>query len=137
MEKSVCILIKHYAGDKYLAVARRGTTDQWGLPGGKVEPGEDLKKAAIRELYEETGHFLIPNGGNILTEVFSEVCGPGKDGKIFHCTTFYVVPGRRPCGMKGDAGPVDWVTQEELENGPFGEYNKALFKAVKLKELLK
>ncbi len=32
----------------------RGGT--WGLPAGKVEPGEDEKTALLRELYEETGY---------------------------------------------------------------------------------
>ncbi len=29
--------------------------NQWGLPGGKIDPGEEKIEAAVRELYEETG----------------------------------------------------------------------------------
>jgi len=28
----------------------------WGMPGGKIEPGETDTAAIIREIYEETGH---------------------------------------------------------------------------------
>jgi 8-oxo-dGTP diphosphatase len=37
---------------------RRGTppmTGEWSLPGGRIEPGETARAAALRELYEETG----------------------------------------------------------------------------------
>ena len=41
-------------GDTILLEKRRDC-GWWGLPGGKVEPGESLVDAAVREVLEETG----------------------------------------------------------------------------------
>lgn len=169
MLKSVCVLIKFPNENKYLAVARRGTTDQWGLPGGKVDVGEDLIGAAVRELKEETG-FIVKRSN--VRSIFSEVCGPGEDGKSFYSTTFeikasalqrlWLTPSLDGVSSiyvsadalsnlinikvthqtltdiyEGDAGPVKWITREELESGPFAEYNKAMFNAYDLSKLIK
>jgi 8-oxo-dGTP pyrophosphatase MutT (NUDIX family) len=42
------------SGDTILLEKRRDC-GWWGLPGGKVEPGESLVEAAVREVVEETG----------------------------------------------------------------------------------
>lgn len=42
------------SGDTILLEKRRDC-GWWGLPGGKVEPGESLVDAAVREVLEETG----------------------------------------------------------------------------------
>ena len=57
MKDICCVILK--AGDAYLLL-RRSPTDRsnphkWCLPGGHREQGESLKKAAQRELIEETG----------------------------------------------------------------------------------
>ena len=46
-----------FRGDEVLLI-RRGTPPkqgEWSLPGGRVEPGEPVRKTALRELLEETG----------------------------------------------------------------------------------
>ncbi len=50
--KAACTLMEH--GGKILILLR--TDGRWGLPGGGVEPGEEVQAAAAREIYEETGY---------------------------------------------------------------------------------
>ncbi|TMM09049.1 MAG: DHA2 family efflux MFS transporter permease subunit [Actinobacteria bacterium] len=42
-------------GDAEIAVIHRPKYDDWSLPKGKLDPGEDFQDAAVREVEEETG----------------------------------------------------------------------------------
>jgi len=42
--------------DGLVAVVHRPQYDDWTLPKGKLDPGEDDRQAAVREVEEETGH---------------------------------------------------------------------------------
>lgn len=64
---SVCALVVQRAGEPY-----RG---RWALPGGFVEPQEDLDRAAVRELQEETG--LRVRRGRL--EQLAAFGAPGRD----------------------------------------------------------
>lgn len=50
------IIWKIEGTDKKLAVVHRHKHNDWSLPKGKVNPGESWKKAALREVLEETGY---------------------------------------------------------------------------------
>jgi ADP-ribose pyrophosphatase YjhB (NUDIX family) len=41
--------------DQRLLLLKRSDNQCWGLPGGAVEPGEEIEQAARREILEETG----------------------------------------------------------------------------------
>lgn len=68
MQKSATVAVINQ--DKKILILERGPTAPWGanrycLPGGKLEPYEDLIDCAARELCEETGmvvkrKFLVP-----------------------------------------------------------------------------
>jgi 8-oxo-dGTP diphosphatase len=49
------IVWKKAGEKKTLAVVHRHKHNDWTLPKGKVNPGESWKKAALREVLEETG----------------------------------------------------------------------------------
>lgn len=50
----IAVLVR---GDDVLLVRRRNPPNRgfWGYPGGRIEPGEPLADATLRELREETG----------------------------------------------------------------------------------
>ena len=78
------VLCLNLAGE--VLMVRRADNGQWDLPGGRVEPGEEVRAAALRELREETGlHVTEPE----LLGVFS-----GPD-------TLHIYP---------DGNTVAWVT---------------------------
>lgn len=69
-------------GDGRVLLQRRRDNGTWGYAGGSVEPGEDVERAAARELLEETGltaltlelfgvfsgermHYVYPNGDEV------------------------------------------------------------------------
>lgn len=65
-------------GELHVAVIHRPRYDDWSLPKGKVDPGENEPIAAVREIWEETGqrsqlgrrliqtHYPIPQGIKIV-----------------------------------------------------------------------
>lgn len=117
--------------NKILVVSQHGTS--WSLPKGHIDPGEDAKKAAVREIEEESGitklnfveqlgvyqrHRIGLNGGEDTTEL--------KTITIFMYTT-----------PEDDLNPVDpdnpearWVNVDSVEDLLTHPKDKKFFKSV-------
>jgi phosphohistidine phosphatase SixA/8-oxo-dGTP pyrophosphatase MutT (NUDIX family) len=50
------VLWRNHGDDLEIAVVHRPKYDDWSLPKGKLDPGEHVLTAAVREVREETGH---------------------------------------------------------------------------------
>ena len=125
MKRAACAFVRNQSG-RVLAVARRGTTDQWGLPGGKIDGDEAGRVSAARELKEETGLEV--------SYIDLEFLYENLDGHGYVCTTYLAkAEDIKKSGLilSGDAGPAAWITEEELLSGPFQQYNAAVLRAEK------
>ena len=50
------VVVRERDGRREVAVVHRPKYDDWSLPKGKLDEGEDWEQAALREVEEETGH---------------------------------------------------------------------------------
>lgn len=123
---AVCAVIVNPEG-KFLSVSRKDNHAKIGLPGGKVDSGENVQGALKRELQEETGLTIQDS-----VEVFSKDCGDSSKGEtVYHTVAFF-------CKAVGkiqtqESGVVSWVRKEDLIRDSqgaytvFGQYNEELF----------
>jgi 8-oxo-dGTP pyrophosphatase MutT (NUDIX family) len=134
VKQAVCVIIPRWpeksAGHDVLVVSRRNKPDMWGLPGGKVDPGETSSEAAVRELLEETGIRVYENE---LVPIFTALC----PGTVPYWVTTYLATARLPNiehlivpeeGLKVDWMPLTVITDPDF--CPFARYNIGVLEAL-------
>lgn len=127
-KSAVCVLVPLH--DEFLAISRRNDTTRWGLPGGKVDPGETNLEAVIRESREEASLILDPE----LLEPLAIALCPGKGREDTYWVTTYLYKGEVDLyALKPEEGfTLTTMTKEQLADpsvSPFAEYNDKVFAA--------
>lgn len=89
--------------DHVLTVRKRGT-ERFMLVGGKLEPGESPRDAAVRETFEEVG--LRVEDATLLGEFLSEAAN--EPGHTLHSTVFWVESDAEPVAS-AEIAEVRWT----------------------------
>ena len=95
--------------DGLIAVVHRPQHDDWSLPKGKLEPGEDDATAAVREVREETGREAVieQDLGTVSYEVAS-----GRPKTV----RWYLMTARSDAtDLADDVDDVRWLAPEKVE----------------------
>jgi len=122
MKRAVTAFLTNAEG-KVLAVHRRGDPHDWGLPGGKVDPGETIEQAVIREVKEETGLDFFN-----VKAIFVRAC----HGDVDYETTTFIgqYSGEIMTTIQSkelDEPGTAWVKPRALLYGSFASYNMDLY----------
>ena len=118
---AVCGLLPVVNDQLFLSVSRKDDHNAIGLVGGKVDDGENVRTALIREFFEETGLVIKP--------IENQIPFVGVDGD-FEVHTFLVELTDKVHAKISDdeTGKIRVVHKDRLiEDSPFSEYNVAMF----------
>lgn len=119
MFTAACVIIRRR--NAVLAVSRKTDSADFGLPGGKIDPGETAEEGACREVFEETGVVLDPSD---LRLVYQAAAGK-------HVCACYVADRWSGTPRSVEAGVVRWLDPAELQRGgTFVDFNRGAFAAL-------
>lgn len=108
--------------DGRLLLIRRGHgpgAGEWSVPGGRVEGGETLVEAVVRELLEETGVEAVCDR----LVGWAERIGDGISGDHHYVILDFAVTVLEPSTVRAgtDAAEVEWVPVDEVADRPLVE----------------
>lgn len=106
-----------------LAVSRKDNHNDFGLPGGKVDPRDlSLKMAATRELEEETG--LIATNLELIFAMHRN----GKMGYTFVADYSGEL-------FTEEFHVVKWTNFQDVIDGKYGQWNELVYQALRSKNI--
>ena len=112
---AVIAIVEHKG--QFLLVRRRNPPDAglWGHAGGKLEWGEALMQAALRELYEETGVRALAE--RLLPPLEVITPGPDSEHHFVLCPVVCRYRSGKP-SPRDDVSEVGWFTIQAMYDEP-------------------
>lgn len=112
-----------WRGPLLLAISRKDNHEGFGLPGGKIEPGETPEKALVRECDEEVG-VTLKHFGPIFDHLDRVEGNERRPCRCFAVMTWEGEP------VSKEGAKVAWVHPARLlfRSCSYRDYNRALFK---------
>ncbi|OES46193.1 NUDIX hydrolase [Domibacillus iocasae] len=115
-----CVLMK----DGQVLLMQKPRRNWWVAPGGKMEPGESVRDAVIREYREETGLYLRnPNVKGIFTFIIKDGEKVMDEWMMF---TFFADQADGSPLSETREGDLYWKPIEELKELPMAEGDRHL-----------
>ncbi|RFU67020.1 8-oxo-dGTP diphosphatase [Peribacillus saganii] len=110
-----CVLVR----EKKVLLLQKPRRGWWVAPGGKMEPGESVRDACIREYREETGVYLKnPSLKGIFTFIMKEGDKVLSEWMMF---TFYAVDSDGVNVDECEEGKLEWHPLDQIKNLPMAE----------------
>jgi 8-oxo-dGTP diphosphatase len=132
LRPAVCVLLEDDAG-RCLFVRRapgRPAAGYWTPVTGKIEDGESIAEAAVREVFEETGLFIKIPDETILTRSKTE--GDGVGFELFWIRAVLADRHERPqqtISLSNEVAEARWVSRTELATlAPMFASTRAFFR---------
>jgi mutator protein MutT len=106
------------AGGAAIVLTRRGArlrshTNQWALPGGRLDEGETAQQAAMREIDEEIG--VTVTDADLLGRLDDY---PTRSGYVISPFVFWTPEGVEPVANPGEVASIHRVALTELQREP-------------------
>ena len=128
--KDIHVAVAVIVRDGRVLIARRPDhVHQGGLlefPGGKVESGETVQQALVREIAEETGLAVPTNGLQPVIGIRHDY----GDKRVFLDVWQTDLARGEPEGREGQ--PIEWLRPDQLRDDDFPEANRPIIRALRL-----